>query len=113
MEKKHVERKFLFPLFACWLNLLGSAPNLIRVFAFRPTDVSRDSDDPSRGDPHSLQLLSAGARGPAGCRSRGVPECGGGRRASRELYGEPLPRLGRSCYLLYAMRALPGGPEDP
>jgi hypothetical protein len=50
-EKKQVEGMLLFPLFAYWLNSLGSAPNLICVFAFRPADGSRDDDDPSRGDP--------------------------------------------------------------
>jgi hypothetical protein len=93
--KKHVEGKLLFLLFVCRLNSLGSATNLIRIFAFRPTDGSRDDDDPSRGDPDGLQLLSTGAGGPAGCSSRGVPERGGGRRASRELHGEPPPCLGR------------------
>jgi hypothetical protein len=65
-EKKQVEGKLLFPLFACWLNLLGFAPNLIHIFTFRPTNDSRDVDDPSRGNPDGLQLLSAGAGGPAG-----------------------------------------------
>jgi hypothetical protein len=46
-EKKQVEGKWLFSLFACWPNPSGSAPNLIRVFAFRPADSSRDIDDPS------------------------------------------------------------------
>jgi hypothetical protein len=68
-EKKQVEGKLHFPLFTCWLNLLGFAPNLIRIFTFSPADGSRDVDDPSRGDPDGLQLLSAGVGGPAGCGS--------------------------------------------
>jgi hypothetical protein len=46
-EKKQVEGELLFPLFPCRLNSSGSAPNLVRVFAFRPADSSWDVDDPS------------------------------------------------------------------
>jgi DNA repair exonuclease SbcCD ATPase subunit len=53
-EKKQVEGKLFFPLFACWLSSLGPAPNLIRAFAFRSTDGSRDVNDPSAGNPDGL-----------------------------------------------------------
>jgi hypothetical protein len=65
-EKKQVEGKLFFRLFACWLNLSGSTPNLIRVFTFRPAGGSWDVGDPSPGNLDGLQLLSAGAGGPTG-----------------------------------------------
>jgi hypothetical protein len=72
MERKQVEGELFFPLFVCWLSSLGSTPNLIRVFAFRPADGSWDIGDPSPGNPDGLQLLPAGARGAAGRGPRGV-----------------------------------------
>jgi hypothetical protein len=72
-EKKQVEGELLFLLFVCWLSLLGSTPNLVHIFAFRPADGSWDVGDPSVGDPDDLQLLPAGAGGAAGCGLRGMP----------------------------------------
>jgi hypothetical protein len=71
-EKKQVEGELPLPLFACWLNSSGSAPNLICVFTFKPADNCRDVGDPGRGNPDGLQLLSAGTEGPAGCGPRSV-----------------------------------------
>jgi hypothetical protein len=112
-EKKQVEGELFFPLFTCWLNSSGSAPNLIHVFSFRPADGSWDVGDPSPGDLDGLQLLSAGTGGPAGCDPRGMPGRGEGRSAGRELHGEPPPRLGRSRHLAYAKCTPPGDLEVP
>jgi hypothetical protein len=107
-EKKKVEGMSPLSLFSCWLNSSRSAPDLIRVFAFRPVDGSRDVGDPGRGDPDGLKLLSIGTGGPAGSGPRGVSGHGGGRCASRELHGEPPPSLGRSYYPAYVRCASPG-----
>jgi hypothetical protein len=71
-EKKQVEGELLFLLFACWLSSLGSVPNLVYIFAFRPTDGSWGIGDTSAGDPDGLQLLPARAGGAAGRDTRGV-----------------------------------------
>jgi hypothetical protein len=112
-ERKQVEGELFFPLFTCWLSSLGSSPNLIRAFAFRPADDSWDITNPSPGDPDGLQLLPVGAGGAAGRSPRGVPGRGGGQSAGRELHGEPPLRLGRSCHLMCASCAPPGGSRRP
>jgi hypothetical protein len=112
-ERKQVEGELFFPLFACWLSSLGSAPNLIHAFAFRVADSSWDIGDPCLGDPDGLQLLPAGVGGAAGRGPRGVPGRGRGRSAGWELHGELPPRLGRACHPVCASCTPPGGLEGP
>jgi hypothetical protein len=52
---------------------LGSAPNSVRTFVFRPTDGARDDNDLGAGHPDGLQLIPTGAGRAAGRRPRGVP----------------------------------------
>jgi hypothetical protein len=112
-EKKQVEGELLFLLFTCWLSSLGSAPDLVHIFAFRPADDSWDVGDPSAGDLDSLQLLPAGAGGAASRGPRGVPGHQGRRRAGRELHDESPPCLARACYPAYAPCTPPRGLESP
>jgi hypothetical protein len=112
-EKKQVEGELLFLLFTCWLSSLGSAPDLVHIFAFRPADDSWDVGDPSAGDLDSLQLLPAGAGGAASRGPRGVPGHQGRRRAGRELHDESPSCLARACYPAYAPYTPPRGSESP
>jgi hypothetical protein len=73
LEKKQVEGELLFLAFACQSSSLGSAPNLVRIFAFRPVDGSWDVGGPGAGDPGGLQLLPVRGGRDAGRGPRGVP----------------------------------------
>jgi hypothetical protein len=112
-EKKQVEGELLSLAFACQSSSLGSAPNLIHIFAFRPADGSWDVGDPGVGDPDGLQLFLVGAGGAAVCGPRGVPGRRGGRGAGWEFHGESPLRPRRACYPVYAPRTPPGGLESP
>jgi hypothetical protein len=96
--------------FSLACSSLGSAPNLVRTFAFRPTNDSWDVGDTGVGDPDGLQFLPAGAGRAAGRGPRGVPGHQGRKSAGREFHGKSPQCLGRACYPAYASRTSPGGP---